>query len=73
MCHFASDSNDPDLPAMGQRFRMKANYPIGGFPRQARVVLAALKRLPQLYKADSAVRAALKMAQVRDRMGIGLG
>ena len=42
--HFASDSNDPDLPAMGQRFRLKANYPIGGFPRQARVVLKALKR-----------------------------
>jgi hypothetical protein len=42
--HFASDSNDPDLPAMGQRFRLKANYPIGDFPRQARVVLEALKR-----------------------------
>ena len=42
--HFASDSNDPDLPAMGQRFRLKANYPIGGFPRQARIVLKALKR-----------------------------
>ena len=42
--HFASDSNDPDLPAMGQRFRLKASYPIGGFPRQARVVLEALKR-----------------------------
>jgi len=42
--HFASDSTDPDLPAMGQRFRLKANYPIGDFPRQARVVLKALKR-----------------------------
>jgi hypothetical protein len=42
--HFASDSNDPDLPAMGQRFRLKANYPIGRFPRQARVILEALKR-----------------------------
>jgi hypothetical protein len=42
--HFASESNDPALPAMGQRFRLKSNYPIGRFPRQARVVLAALKR-----------------------------
>ena len=42
--HVASDSTDPDLPAMGQRFRLKANYPIGRFPRQARVILAALKR-----------------------------
>jgi hypothetical protein len=42
--HFASSSNDPDLPAMGQRFRLKAGYPIGRFPRQARVILEALKR-----------------------------
>jgi hypothetical protein len=42
--HFASNSNDPDLPAMGQRFRLKASYPIAEFPRQARVVLKGLKR-----------------------------
>ena len=42
--HFASDSTDPNLPAMGQRFRLKAGYPIRRFPRQARIVLAALKR-----------------------------
>jgi hypothetical protein len=42
--HFASDSNDPDLPAMGQRFRLRASYPIARFPRQARVILKALKR-----------------------------
>jgi len=42
--HFASDANDPDLPAMGQRFRLKADYPIAGFPRQARIVLKALRR-----------------------------
>jgi hypothetical protein len=42
--HFASDSDDPSLPAMGQRLRLKASYDIRGFPRQARVVLRALKR-----------------------------
>jgi hypothetical protein len=42
--HFASDLDDPGLPAMGQRFRLKASYPIARFPRQARIVLAALKR-----------------------------
>ena len=42
--HFASDSDDPNLPAMGQRFRLKAGYDISGFPRQARVILQALKR-----------------------------
>jgi hypothetical protein len=29
---------------MGQRLRLKASYDIGRFPRQARVVLRALKR-----------------------------
>ncbi len=41
--HFASDKRDPNLPPMGMRFRLKQTYPIGGFPRQARIVLQALK------------------------------
>ncbi len=41
--HYASDKTDPDLPPMGMRFRLKKSYPIGGFPRQARIVLQALK------------------------------
>jgi len=42
--HFASGSNDPELPAMGQRLRLKEGYPIRSFPRQARILLRALKR-----------------------------
>jgi hypothetical protein len=42
--HFASDSGDPDLPAMGQRVRLKRSFAVSGFPRQSRVVLRALKR-----------------------------
>jgi hypothetical protein len=42
--HFASDSNDPDLPAMGQRLRLKRGYDVSRFPRQARIVLRALRR-----------------------------
>jgi hypothetical protein len=41
--HFASDESDPSLPPMGMRFRLKQSYPIAGFPRQARIVLQALK------------------------------
>ena len=41
--HVASDKTDPSLPPMGMRFRLKQNYPIAGFPRQARIVLQALK------------------------------
>jgi hypothetical protein len=42
--HFASDLTDPDLPAMGQRLRLKRGLDISRFPRQARIVLRALKR-----------------------------
>jgi hypothetical protein len=42
--HFASDLTDRDLPAMGQRLRLKRGFRISGFPRQARIVLQALKR-----------------------------
>lgn len=41
--HFASSATDPALPPMGMRFRLKRSYPIAGFPRQARIVLQALK------------------------------
>jgi hypothetical protein len=42
--HFASSSDDPGLPPMGLRLRLKASYPIGGFRGQARVILTALRR-----------------------------
>jgi hypothetical protein len=42
--HFASSLTDPELPPMGLRLRLRANFPVAGFPRQARIVLTALKR-----------------------------
>jgi hypothetical protein len=42
--HFASDLTDPNLPPMGLRVRLKASFDIRPFPRQARIVLTALKR-----------------------------
>jgi len=41
--HFASSLTDPALPPMGARLRLKPEFDISGFPRQARVVLQALK------------------------------
>jgi hypothetical protein len=41
--HYASSSDDPSLPPMGLRVRLKADVDISGFPRQARIVLQALK------------------------------
>ena len=42
--HQASSSSDPALPPMGLRVRLKASFNTVGFPRQARIVLEALKR-----------------------------
>jgi hypothetical protein len=42
--HFASDLSSKSLPPMGLRLRLRAGYPVAGFPYQARVVLKALKR-----------------------------
>jgi hypothetical protein len=42
--HYASSLTDPALPPMGLRLRLKASFDTRGFPRQARVVLEALKR-----------------------------
>jgi hypothetical protein len=42
--HFASDRLAADLPPMGLRVRLKDSVRIGGYPRQARVLLRALQR-----------------------------
>ncbi len=42
--HFASDLRSRALPPMGLRLRLRADFPVQRFPRQARVVLVALKR-----------------------------
>jgi hypothetical protein len=42
--HRASDLSDPSLPPMGLRVRLKASFDTSGFPKQARIVLEALKR-----------------------------
>lgn len=41
--HEASDSDNPDLPPMGLRVRLKSSVDIASFPPQTRVVLEALK------------------------------
>jgi len=46
--HYASSSDDPSLPPMGLRVRLKASFDVRPFPRQARIVLVALKRYGML-------------------------
>ena len=42
--HVASNDDSPNLPAMGQRLRLKASFDTSRFPRQSRIILQALKR-----------------------------
>jgi hypothetical protein len=42
--HYASSLTGKSLPPMGLRLRLRRNYPVASFPRQARIVLKALKR-----------------------------
>jgi hypothetical protein len=46
--HYASSLTDSDLPPMGLRVRLKASFDAAAFPKQARVVLTALKRYGML-------------------------
>lgn len=41
--HFASSDDNPNLPPMGMRVRLKASYDISGFPKNVQVILQALK------------------------------
>lgn len=41
--HWASDDADKDLPPMGMRVRLKADYDISGFSPEAKAILQALK------------------------------
>jgi hypothetical protein len=52
--HFASSEAGPDLPAMGQRLRLKAGFDISRFPRQARAVLRTLKRYGMIVADNGA-------------------
>jgi hypothetical protein len=42
--HFASDDDDPSLPRMGERLRLKRSVDVSGLPPQARRVARAMKR-----------------------------
>ncbi|MBJ7355506.1 MAG: hypothetical protein JHC98_11840, partial [Thermoleophilaceae bacterium] len=42
--HKAGSGDDPDLPPMGARLRLKSSVNIASFPKQSRVILTALRR-----------------------------
>ena len=52
--HYASSLTDANLPPMGLRVRLKASFDIRPYPRQARIVLTALKRYGMLVADNGA-------------------
>jgi hypothetical protein len=52
--HFASSDTSANLPPMGLRLRLKRSYRISGFPRQARIVLQALKEYGMMVSDNGA-------------------
>lgn len=50
--HEASDITDPNVPPMGQRFRLKASFDVSSYSPQTRVVLNALKKYG-MFLADN--------------------
>lgn len=42
--HFAGSSDDPDLPPMGLRVRLRADFDVSGFPAEVQTLLRGLKK-----------------------------
>jgi hypothetical protein len=42
--HYASTSTDPNLPAMGERLRLRADFDISKFPKHAQAILLGMKK-----------------------------
>ena len=52
--HFASDSEDPDLPPMGLRVRLRADFDVGGFPPLVQTILRGLKKYGMMVADNGA-------------------
>jgi hypothetical protein len=59
--HFASSRTDEDLPRMGERLRLRKDFDISGFSREAQVILTALKRYG-MFVADNGIAWAISVA-----------
>lgn len=59
--HFASRKTEKNLPRMGERFRLKADYDISGFSPYVQTILKALKKHGMLM-ADNGIEWAISCA-----------
>jgi hypothetical protein len=59
--HFASSKTDPDLPRMGERFRLRQDFDTTGFSPEVTTILEALKRYGMM-NADNGIDWAVSVA-----------
>jgi len=59
--HFASRRTDADLPRMGERFRLRADFDISGFSPEVKTILKALKKYG-MFVADNGIEWAISVA-----------
>ena len=50
--HWASPHKNPEYPRMGERFRLRADFDVSGFPKHAQAVLKGLKKYG-MFVADN--------------------
>jgi hypothetical protein len=67
--HFASTLTDPRLPRMGERLRLRADFPVDGFPAHARAVLKGLQRYG-MFVADNGGNWLMSIAPDRRLQGL---
>ena len=58
--HFASNLTDENQPRMGERFRLRADFPLDGFSPPVRTILTALKKYGMLV-ADNGIEWAISV------------
>jgi hypothetical protein len=59
--HYASRQTSPDLPRMGERFRLRQDFDLTGFSGEVRTILTALKRYG-MFVADNGIDWAISVA-----------
>jgi len=59
--HFASRLTDPNLPRMGERFRLKKEFDVEGFSPEVKTILVALKRYG-MFVADNGLEWSISCA-----------
>jgi hypothetical protein len=67
--HWASPHTDPALPRMGERFRLRQDFDVSGFPKHAQAILKGLKKYG-MFVADNGSEWLMSIAPDRRLKGL---